>query len=210
MASGVIEKIFAAGYDRFMSGTERAGLHERRGALLAGATGDVLEIGAGTGANADFYRDDWASLTLIEPSGPMAKRLRTKLAAKGQSPKVIEAGAERLPLPDASVDTVISTLVLCTVGDLDASLAELRRVLRPGGRLLFLEHVRNENEKSARWQDRLHRPWKVFGNGCNCNRATAAAIERAGFEIEVLDHDSLPKAPPVVRPMITGVALKPA
>lgn len=206
----MLEKVFAAGYDRVMAGTENAGLHEWRGELLAAATGDVLEIGAGTGANSDFYSDAWTSLTLTEPSRPMAQKLRRKLADRGLDAEVIEAGGEQLPLPDESVDTVISTLVLCTVGDLDATLAEVRRVLRPGGRLLFLEHVRNGDDGSARWQDRFHGIWKVVGNGCNCNRSTAEAIERAGLEIEVIDHGKMPKAPPIVRPMIQGAARRPA
>jgi ubiquinone/menaquinone biosynthesis C-methylase UbiE len=205
------DRLVAAVYDRFMRETERAGMHERRRALLAGASGDVLEIGAGTGANSDFYDAGWKSLTLVEPSAAMSRKLRAKLTRRdgsGTQPTVLDAQAEQLPLPDASVDTVISTLVLCTVGDLDRALAELHRVLRPGGRFLFLEHVRSDEPRSARWQDRLHGPWKAFGNGCNCNRDTARAIERAGFSIESLEHGSLPKAPAIVRPLIQGSALR--
>ena len=210
MANALLNKVFAASYDRFMARTEDAGLHERRRELLAAATGDVLEIGAGTGANSDFYSGEWTSLTITEPSHPMAQKLRHKLAEKDIDARVIEAPGEQLPLPDQSADTVISTLVLCTVGDLDAALAEIRRVLRPGGRLLFIEHVRSEDEDVARWQDRLHGPVKLLGNGCNCNRETASAIERAGLQIEVIDHGRMPKAAPIVRPLIQGAARRPA
>ncbi|MBK5230750.1 MAG: class I SAM-dependent methyltransferase [Thermoleophilia bacterium] len=194
-----------------MRETERAGLHERRRVLLAQARGDVLEIGSGTGANSDFFDSAWTSLTLVEPSAAMASKLRAKLAQRdgeGAGPRVIEAPAERLPLPDDSVDTAISTLVLCTVGDPDAALAELHRVLRPGGKLLFMEHVRSDKPRTARWQDRLRGPWKVFGNGCTCNRDTEQAIKRAGFAIESLEHGSIPKAPPIVRPLIQGSATR--
>jgi SAM-dependent methyltransferase len=108
------------------------------------------------------------------------------------------------------VDTVVFTLVLCTVPDQRAALAEARRVLAPGGRALFIEHVRSEDPRLARWQDRLHRPWRLFADGCNCNRDTVAAIEAAGLEIERLQKGELPKAMPPVRPLARGSALLPA
>lgn len=209
MAWGVFEKVVAAVYDRFMLPTETHGLRERREALLTGARGDVLEIGAGTGANLAFYPDDLASLTLTEPSGPMAAKLRAKLADDTREAKVIETAAERLPLPDQSIDTVVCTLVLCTVKDLDGALAEIRRVLKPDGRLLFIEHVRSDDADDARRQDRWARIWRIAGNGCVCNRETAAAIERAGFEIESLEHGRMPKANAIVRPLIQGAARQP-
>ena len=138
----------------------------------------------------------------------MAKRARGKAAA-GPPPfeiEVVEAGAERLPFGDRSFDTVVSTLVFCTVGDPEAAAAEVKRVLAPGGRLLLLEHVRDPDEgRLARWQDRLERPWGWFAAGCHPNRDTAATLRRAGFQVDFVP-DRLPKAPPLVRPLVRGSA----
>lgn len=202
------DRFVASIYDRMQAATEQAGLRERRARLLTVARGDVLEIGAGTGANSEFYDGGWSSLTLVEPSAAMAKRLRRKLTERGVNARVIESSAEDLPQDDGSFDTAISTLVLCTVGDEEKALAELHRVLRPGGRLLFMEHVRSSDEKLARRQRRVRPLWKLIGNGCDCHRDTAAAIERAGFEIEELEHGEIPKAPAIVRPLIQGSAIR--
>jgi ubiquinone/menaquinone biosynthesis C-methylase UbiE len=199
-------RIFAAGYDRMLDGSERAGLRDRRRELLAGCRGRVLEIGAGTGLNVDLYPPAVEELVLTEPEEPMAKRLERRLAASGRSATVVRAPAERLPFPDASFDTVLCTLVLCTVADPAASLHELRRVLKHDGRLLFLEHVRADATNLARWQDRIHPVWVRIGHGCHCNRDTLTAIGSAGFEIDEVEHGGLPKAAPFVRPMIVGRA----
>jgi ubiquinone/menaquinone biosynthesis C-methylase UbiE len=201
-------RIFAAGYDRFMAGTEKAGLRDRRRALLADARGRVVEIGAGTGANLDLYGGDVSELVLTEPEEPMAKRLEQKAAASGRPVTVVRAPAEQLPFPDDSYDTAVCTLVLCTVRDPQQSLAEIRRVLRPGGQLLFLEHVRSEEPKVAKWQDRIAPVWRPIGHGCNCNRATSELI-RASFEAVEVEYDSLPKAPAVFRPLRVGRAIAP-
>ena len=193
-------RVFAALYDRMLAGTEDAGLREHRRELLSRARGRVLEIGAGTGLNVEHYAPD-VDLVLTEPDAAMAKRLRAR-ATRGQ---VVEASADRLPFDDDSFDTVVSTLVLCTVPDPDRTLAEIRRVLKPDGRLLFLEHVRAGDPKSAKWQDRLTPVWKQIGHGCHPNRDTAAALTRAGFETE-LETWRMPKAPPIVRPVIEGAA----
>jgi ubiquinone/menaquinone biosynthesis C-methylase UbiE len=120
---------------------------------------------------------------------------------------VIRAPAEALPFGDDSFDTAVSTLVLCTVGDPDRSLAELARVLRPGGQLLFLEHVRANSPRLARWQDRLSGPWRRFGHGCNCNRRTEALIEASPLALETVERGELPKTVPIVRPLIAGRAV---
>src|SRR5690348_14006223 len=132
-------RFFAATYDRLMAGTEKAGLRERRHDLLASASGRVLEIGAGTGANLDHYPDAVTELVLTEPEEPMARRLEAKAAESGRVVTVVRAPAESLPFPDDSFDTAVCTLVLCTVRDPERTLAELERVLKPGGTLLFLE-----------------------------------------------------------------------
>jgi ubiquinone/menaquinone biosynthesis C-methylase UbiE len=201
-------RIFAAAYDRMQSGVERAGLAERRAQLLAGARGRVLELGAGTGANIRHYPDALQELVLSEPEEPMARRLERRLAELGRpSTRVVRAPAESLPFEDSSFDTVVATLVLCTVKDPGLALAEVDRVLKPGGRLLFLEHVRSEDPRLARWQDRLHGVWIRFGHGCNCNRPTPELIRRSPLEIEEISHAELPKAPPIVRPLATGRAV---
>lgn len=194
-------RIFAALYDRMLAGTEEAGLRERRRALLARARGRVLEIGAGTGLNLDHYGPEVSELVLTEPEEAMARRLRAR-STRGQ---VVEAPADRLPFPDDSFDSVVSTLVLCTVPDQPGALAEIRRVLKPGGRLLFLEHVRSHDAGLAKWQDRILPIWRVVGHGCHPNRDTAAALARAGFDAE-LESWRMPKALPIVRPVIEGVA----
>lgn len=201
-------RLFSAVYDRGMKGTEEAGLRKMRRTLLAGARGRVLELGAGTGVNLELYPQTLDGLTLAEPDPHMTKRLREKLAALGKTSEVtvLEAPAERLPFPDDSFDTAVVTLVLCTVPDQPAALKEIARVLKPDGQLLFLEHVRSRNPALAKWQDRLERPWRFLGDGCHCNRDTAAAIDAAGFQLGEVKRDSLPKAPPVVRPLIRGTA----
>jgi ubiquinone/menaquinone biosynthesis C-methylase UbiE len=148
-------------------------------------------------------------LVITEPEAPMAQRLERRLAGHDRPARVVRAPAEELPFPGQSFDFVVSTLVLCTVDDPDLALAEIRRVLRPGGRLLFLEHVRSEEPRVALWQDRLHGVWVRFAHGCHCNRRTLDGIERAGFSIEELQHDRVPMAPAIVRPLIAGVALVP-
>src|SRR5215218_4936942 len=177
-------RAFALGYDFFFARAERGGLRELRRRALAGARGETLEIGAGTGLNHDLYPPAVSALTLTEPFEPMARQLRDKAASLAIPVAVVEAPAEALPFADDSFDTVTLTLVLCTVPDPDRALAEIARVLKPGGRFLFLEHVRADEPGLARWQDRLHGPWYVFGHGCHCNRDTLTAIERSPLAVE--------------------------
>jgi SAM-dependent methyltransferase len=192
-------RVFARVYDPVLARAERHGLAEARRTLVAQATGRTLEIGAGTGLNVPLYPLG-ADVVFTEPDPHMAKRLRL------HGVEVIAAGAEALPFPDDSFDTVVSTLVLCTVPDVPATLREVRRVLRPGGQLLFLEHVRAPAGSSLeRWQNRLHGPWKAFACGCNCNRDLNAALSQAGYAT-VSAHHEWRFMPAIVRPLITGVA----
>jgi SAM-dependent methyltransferase len=201
-------RAFSAAYDRGFKGAEDAGLREMRRELLAQARGRVLELGAGTGLNLDHYPQAIESLTMVEPDPHMSKQLRQKLADSGKSAEisVVEAPGEDLPFPDGSFDTVVVTLVLCTVPDQPASLAEIKRVLAPGGQLLFLEHVRAHDDGLAKWQDRLEGPWKFLADGCRCNRDTVAAIGAAGFELGEVEDGELPKLPALVRPLVQGSA----
>ena len=182
-------------------------LGPHRRSVLAHARGRVLEIGAGVGLNALHYPHDVDELVITEPGGGLLRRAERRAARAGRRADFVETGAERLPFEDDSFDTVVSTLVLCTVPDADRALAEIRRVLKPDGRFLFMEHVRANDERLARWQDRLDRPWRVIAMGCHANRATLERIEAAGFEIEELRRGELPKVPPIVRPMILGRAV---
>jgi ubiquinone/menaquinone biosynthesis C-methylase UbiE len=197
---------FARGYDRFTKGTEEAGLRDKRRELLARAKGRTLEIGAGTGANLELYPEAVTELVLTEPDEHMGMQLGRKVTALGRRPEVVAAGAERLPFPGASFDTVVATLVLCTIPAPRQALEEIARVLKPDGRLLFIEHVRSEDAGTARWQDRLERPWGWLGRGCHPNRDTVAMINESALEIGELKRDKLPKAPPIVRPLVVGEA----
>jgi len=198
--------LFARGYDRFTKSTEDAGLRQKRRELLGRASGRTLEIGAGTGSNLELYPEAVTELVLTEPDEHMRGQLERKLTALGRRPEVVGAGAERLPFPDASFDTVVATLVLCTIPAPRRALEEISRVLKPDGRLLFLEHVRAEDAGTARWQDRLERPWGWFGRGCHPNRDTVSLINESALEIGELDRDTMPKAPPIVRPLVVGEA----
>jgi SAM-dependent methyltransferase len=197
---------FARLYDPFVWLGERAGLRAHRERLLSGACGCTLEIGGGTGLNLPHYPDDVDDLVLVEPDAAMRARLKKKLSSGGRAARLVDAPAERLPFPDGSVDTVVSTLVLCTVDAPDVALREIARVLRPGGQLLFLEHVRSESPMLARWQDRLAGPWRRFARGCRCNRAIAQLIVACGLELDQARDASWRAMPPIVRPLIVGRA----
>jgi ubiquinone/menaquinone biosynthesis C-methylase UbiE len=200
-------RAFAALYDRGLKATEEAGLGQMRAELLAGAGGRTLELGAGTGVNLDLYPDAVEELVLVEPDPHMAKRMRERLSQSSRAGTIVEAPAERLPFESAGFDTAVSTLVLCTVPDPAAAIAELERVLKPGGQLLFIEHVRSEDPSLAGWQDRLEKPWRFLADGCHCNRDTLAMLAGSRLQVGAVEHDQLQKTPPIIRPMIHGRAV---
>jgi ubiquinone/menaquinone biosynthesis C-methylase UbiE len=204
---GLRTSIFAATYDRLSRGSEDAGLRALRRDLLAGASGRVLEIGAGTGANLGLYNATIDGLVVTEPESAMLRRLRKTAHEHMPLAQVVQAPAEHLPFADGTFDTVVSTLVLCGVDDQVGALQEARRVLRPGGRLLFLEHVRSDDPSLARLQDRMNWLNRLVVQ-CHCNRQTLAAIEAEGFIVSRLERTELPKAPTFVRPLIVGTALR--
>jgi ubiquinone/menaquinone biosynthesis C-methylase UbiE len=202
-------RIFASVYDLMLRGTERGGLRDMRAELLSEAGGRTLELGAGTGLNLAHYTGAVTELVLTEPDPHMARRLRRRLQDEPPAParvEVVEAPAERLPFEDGSFDSVVSTLVLCSVETPATATGEIARVLKPDGRLLYLEHVRADDDGLARWQDRLERPWGWLGAGCHPNRDTVAQLQAAGLETESLVRDRMPKAPPIVRPVVRGRA----
>ena len=196
--------MFAAFYDRVSKGSEEAGLREERRQLLAAAEGATLEIGAGTGLNLEHYPEAVTRLVLTEPDEHMRRRLARRVSEVRPSTEIVAAGVEGLPFPDGTFDTVVVTFVLCSVPQQEAALAEVARVLKPGGRLLFLEHVRSDDEKLAKWQDRITPLYNIVG--CNPNRDTLAAIEASALAVETVEHGEVPKAPKVERPMIAGTA----
>ena len=203
---GIRSLIFAATYDRFIAKTEREGLAAHRAGLLVGATGRVLEIGGGTGANLAHYGPAVENLTLTEPEPAMLKRLRRRAGELTPTPTVLRAPAEDLPFDDASFDTVVSTLTLCSVDDQHRAVSELRRVLRPGGRLLFVEHLRADDERVGRMQDRMN--WlNRLVVCCDCNRPTLDTLRAAGFVIGQVVRTELPGAPPFARPLAVGRAV---
>lgn len=203
---GLWARMWAAGFDwcgQRMMPVQAP--HRRR--IVEDAAGDVLEVGAGTGFNFPYYRHA-SRVVALEPEEAMRRR------ALGRAPKaavpieVIPGDGERLPFPDASFDTVVFALVLCTIPHPDRALAEARRVLRPDGEIRFYEHVRSADPRIARRQDRILRPWRAFNRGCHPNRDTSRAIELAGFKFKELDRFDLHKAPSIVRPHILGTGVK--
>src|SRR6516165_324881 len=202
-------RIFAACYDRMNARMEEAGMRAFRTGLLAQAQGRVLEIGAGTGLNLALYGPELESLTVTEPERPMLKRLEQHVQERTPSALVLRAPAEDLPFEDGSFDTAVSTLVLCGVDDQPRALRELRRVLRPGGQLLFIEHVRSDDPRTAHMQDRMN--WlNRLVVCCDCNRPTLGSIQEAGFTITQVEHTALPKAPKFASPTIIGTSMAPA
>lgn len=202
----------AAVYDRVMRAAEEACLIQWRHELLRDLEGDVLEVGAGTGAMLAYYPSTITRLVLAEPDRHMRRRLERK-----HRPSAVprlefsDASLDGLPMPDASFDAVVSSFVLCSVRDVDVALSEIFRVLRPGGRLLFLEHVA-AHRQSARfvWQRRLEPIWKRVAGNCHLTRDTEEAVRRVGFHLEGIERTSIRKAMPVIRPCIRGTARKPA
>lgn len=194
---------FAALYDVMSRTTERRILASLRGWVVGEAAGHVLEIGAGTGHSFPYYRTA-QRIVAAEPDPYMRRRARERAAALGLPIEVQPYPAEALPYPDGSFDAVVSTLVLCTVADLGRALAEVRRVLKPGGTFRFIEHVRADGWL-GRAQDAIVPVWRWFGAGCHPNRRTGEAVEAAGLRIVRLERHRLPPG----MPLLAGVAVRP-
>jgi SAM-dependent methyltransferase len=203
-------RLMAAVYDRQMAKTEDAGLRDWRAALLGEVIGDVLEIGAGTGLNVPHYGTGVTRLVLAEPDPFMRRKLQQRAQLTDRPVEVVDAGVDPLPFASESLDVVVSTLVLCSVPDEAAALEEIHRVLRPGGRFVYLEHVAAiENPKRLKWQGRVEPVWKRVVGNCHLTRTTDQAIPAAGFELVEARRESMRQSPPWVRVTTRGVARKP-
>ncbi len=204
--------LMAALYDRLMRRSEEACLAQWRAELLQDLQGEVLEVGAGTGAGLPHYPEAVTRLVLAEPDPHMRRRLRARCGSS-RLPRVVEvsdASLEALPMAAASFDAVVASLVLCSVLDLRAALAEIFRVLRPGGLFVFLEHVAaDQNPTRLKWQGRVEPIWKRVAGNCHLTRQTEEAILASGFQIERIKRESMRKAMPLARPSIRGAARKP-
>lgn len=201
----LMDRGFARLYPKIIKISEEKWLRDMRAELLAPVSGDVLEIGAGTGLNLPHYGRDVTSLTLTETSPHMLDRLKQEVATQRPDVSVSLASAESLPADSNSVDHVVSTLVLCSVADQEKVFSEVRRVLRPGGTFVLLEHVAGTG-RLEKWQRRADPFTKFFGRGCHVTRRTRANLERAGFDTsDVKDHWS-EHEPKIYAPHIVGVA----
>lgn len=199
------QRLFAAAYE-LLSGPAEPKLAPFRQRVAGQARGDVLEIGAGTGANLPYYPAT-VRLTVVEPNPFMARRLVRKAGARGRALDLRVQRGETLPFPDASFDTVVCTLVLCSVADQARVLGEIRRVLRPGGVFRFFEHVAAEDARLRRWQRRLTPLWSRLGDGCHLDRDTAATIQAAGFSAVEIEAVEMPFGFPLTKPCILGQAV---
>jgi ubiquinone/menaquinone biosynthesis C-methylase UbiE len=193
-------------YDLLASRAERAGIAEMRRSLLAGLEGEVIEIGSGTGASLPFY-ERASRVVAVEPDPGMAKRLPAKIAEAKIPIEVVTTPAEKLPFPDETFDAAVAAFVLCSVGDQAKVLAEVRRVLKPGGKLILLEHVLGDG-RTARWQHRLTPLHKRLAGNCHLDRDTKASVAAAGFDTSGVSNTRLPGTYVLVEPGIQGVATK--
>jgi ubiquinone/menaquinone biosynthesis C-methylase UbiE len=207
-----VGRTFTAWYGYIMRRIDEAGLREVRREVLSEAHGRVLDLGSGTGSNLPLFPGTVEDLVLTEPNAHMLRTLRRRVSESGATKigAVEQAPAESLPFGDASFDCVTCTMVLCTMPDPHAGLEEVARVLRPGGKLLFMEHVRSEDPGLARAQDRLERPWRFIADGCHCNRDSLAAIEASPLEVQHFRRGRMPVAPMFMKPLVFGRAALPS
>ncbi|HUH07283.1 MAG TPA: class I SAM-dependent methyltransferase [Egibacteraceae bacterium] len=201
----LLDETFAALYTPLMRLIDRRGLAERRARLVAGVEGDVVEIGAGSGQNVAHYPRTLRSLTLIDPNPGMVRRLRAQAAAVRPQARVITGAAESLPLPAGSADYVVATLVLCSVADPTAALAEVRRILRPGGQFLLFEHVAGDGAL-RRVQQAIEPVQKVIARNCHLTRDSRALLREAGFDVSEIADIPFEGWPAPFRPGIEGSA----
>ncbi|MDE0855604.1 MAG: class I SAM-dependent methyltransferase [Nevskia sp.] len=173
-------------------------VQRQRAKIVPLARGRVLEIGIGTGRNLPFYdKSRLQQLYGLDPAPQMHHKARQRMQAAGLQVELLDLPAEKIPMPDASFDTVVSTFTLCSIPDVVTALREMRRVLKPGGRLLFCEHGTAPDASVRRWQDRLTPLWKPIAGGCHLNRDIPALLCEAGFHIDAMEQLYLPGPRPL-------------
>lgn len=210
--TGVHHPFFARMYARMAPAFEAKGSGQHRDELLAGAGGRVIEVGAGVGSNFAHYPATVTEVVAVEPEPYLRERAEQAAKDAAVPVRVVDGVADKLPFDVARFDVGVASLVLCSVPDQDRALAELFRVVRPGGELRFYEHVRSERPRFARMQRRVDLVWPLLGGGCHASRATGDAIERAGFVIERIRRFEFRPAMTSypVAPHILGIATRPA
>lgn len=197
-------------YDRIMESCEEACLRQWREELLSSVSGRVLEVGAGTGANVSFYPHGVDEVVLAEPEPLMRRQIEGRIPeARRDIFRITGDRVEDLAATTEQFDTVVLTLVLCSVPDAKSALRAIFEALRPGGRLVFIEHVASEKTGRRRIQGVLEPLWRRCAGNCHLTRQTEEAIGQAGFEFESITRESLRGALPWVRPSIRGVAQRP-
>lgn len=177
-----VSQTFAKWYDFFMYPLEQGKFKQIRGELLKKAHGKVIEIGAGTGINFPLYKRV-ESVTAIEPSSFMIERSKKNLHAASVPIDIIQSGAEKLPFSDHTFDTVVATLVFCTIPDTEKSLQEIKRICKPNGKILLFEHVKMDNPYLARLQKQLTPYWSKICDGCQLDRETVQTVTANGFHL---------------------------
>lgn len=184
-------------------------LSRLRRELLLGVGGEVLEIGFGSGLNLPHYPERVRKLTAVDPNPGMSAAARKRIESSPMEVDYRLLGAEHLPLPDASFDSVVSTWTLCSIPDVDQALREVHRLLKPGGRFFFLEHGRSDEPNVGKWQDRLTPLNKRFADGCHLNRDIDRLIEKSGFDLIELRRFYMEGAPKAFGFFYQGIAAKP-
>jgi ubiquinone/menaquinone biosynthesis C-methylase UbiE len=186
-------------------GNPQLGKYRRR--ALEPAYGKVLEIGFGTGLNLPYYPQPVNEITAIDPENMLADKTAARLKESFIPVHFVQLDASgKLPFADAAFDSVVTTWTLCSIEHVASALAEMRRLLKPDGRYIFLEHGRSDDAKTAVWQDRFNPIEKVLGAGCNINRPIDRLVKAAGFEIEILERFVMPKTPRILGEMYKGTA----
>jgi ubiquinone/menaquinone biosynthesis C-methylase UbiE len=184
----------------------RPEVSELRAAALADASGEVLEIGFGTGLNLAHYPKSVAKLAALDPATMLPRRVETRIAAATFPVERVQCGGEGLPFDARRFDCVVTTFTLCSIAEVAAALTEIRRVLKHSGSYLFLEHGRSENARVARWQDRLNGIQRLIGGGCNLNRQIDRLVRDAGFEITHFERPKMPNTPSILADHYLGRA----